>query len=111
MRTLLRLVPAYLTLSLFIGLIWAAWSYPELPSTAGGWLTIFALALPAQLALEFAGELWWNNRMTRYVDKETASTSLSLVRIAYGVALMLVLVGLLFGAAYGWQALEALLGL
>lgn len=91
--------------------MWTLWSYPRLPSATGEWLVIFALPFPIQLVLELAGEFLWNNRMTRYVDKRTAATSLSLVRIAYSLMLILAFMGLLFGAAYGWRGLEALIAM
>ena len=110
MRTALRLVLAYLGIALIPGLMWAIQSYPDLPGTAPEWLTIFALALPAQLLLEFVGERVWNNKATRFVEQTTAASSFSLLRIAYGILLALAVMGLLFGAAQVWRAMEAPIG-
>ena len=109
MRSAIRLFLAYVAVSVVLGLVWAVSSYPDLPATAIEWMTIFALALPLQLAMEFVGERLWNNKATRFVEGKTAAQSFSLLRIAYGVLLMLVLIGLLFGAAYAWRTLPALM--
>jgi len=107
MRNAIRLLLIYLAVSIVLGLMWAVQSYPDLPGGASGWLTIFALALPLQVLLEFVGGRLWNNRATRLVEQTTASRSFSLLRIAYGVLLMLAISGLLVGAAYGWRMLHA----
>ncbi|QNA89980.1 hypothetical protein G4G28_18410 [Massilia sp. Dwa41.01b] len=70
---------------------------------------MFALALPLQLANEFMGELLRNNKATRLVEQGTAAKSFSLLRIAYGVLLFLIVTGLLVGAGYGWRLLRPLL--
>lgn len=88
-------------LSASIGLMWDILSYPDIPSTAGQWLWILALALPLQLAREFVGELLWNNKATRVAEQETAAKSFSLLRIFYGVLFLLVFVGLTLGVGYG----------
>lgn len=90
----------------FLGLTWVMLSYPDTPSTASEWLWILALALPLQLASEFLGELVWNNKATRFVEQKTATQSFSLVRILYGVVLLLVFAGLLLGAGYVWHLLQ-----
>jgi hypothetical protein len=106
MRTVIKFIGIYIGLSVFLGLMWVMLSYPDTPSTASEWLWILVLALPLQLAFEFLGELVWNNKATRFVQQRTASQSFSLVRILYGVVLLLVFIGLLLGANYAWQVLR-----
>jgi hypothetical protein len=103
MRAAIKFIGLYIGLSVFLGLTWAVFSYPDLPSTGTQWLMVFLLALPLQLAGEFLGELLWNNKLSRFVDRKTAAASLSFVRILYGVLLMLLLIGLGWGASYGWE--------
>ena len=108
MRNALEFLLMYLAVSIVLGLMWAVQAYPDLPGGASEWLTIFALALPLQVLMGFVGERLWNNRATRLVEHATASSSFSPLRVACGVLLMLALSGLLFGAAYGWRMLQAL---
>ena len=44
------------------------------------------------------------------MEQTTAASSFSLLRIAYGILLALAVMGLLFGAAQVWRAMEALIG-
>lgn len=110
MRRAIKLISTYIGLSAFICLMWVILSYPDIPSTAGQWLSMLALALPLQLAGEFVGELLWKNRATRLVEQKTAAKSFSLFRILYGVLLLLVFIGLTLGAGYVWRVLRPLTG-
>lgn len=103
MRTAIRFVGIYIGLSVFLGLMSAVFSYPDVPSTGSQWLAIFLLALPFQLAGEVLGALLWNNKVSRFVEGKTAAASFSFVRILYGVLLLLLLIGLGWAASYGWQ--------
>lgn len=100
MLTAIKIIGIYIGLSVFTGLFWMVFSYPDPPSTAGRWLLIFSLALPLQLAGEFIGELLWNNKAIRLLEQKTAAKSFSLLRISYGVLILLVVVGVLLGGAY-----------
>ena len=106
MRTAIKFIGIYIGLSAFLGLMWAILSYPDPPSTPSEWLWVLVLALPAQLACEFLGELAWNNKVTRFVEQKTAAKSFSLVRVLYGVFLLLVFAGLMLGAGHVWRVLE-----
>ncbi len=106
MYTAIKLIVTYIGLSVVMGLMWVILSYPDTPSTAAQWLWLFALALPLQLAGEFAGELLLNNKATRLVEQKTATKPFSMLRICYGVLLFLVIAGLLLGAGYGWRVLS-----
>lgn len=106
MRTAIRFIGIYIGLSVLLGLTWVLFSYPNVPSTRGEWLKVFLLALPLQLAGELLGGLLWNNKASRLVERKTAAASFSFVRILYGVLLMLLLIGLGWGASYGWGLLR-----
>lgn len=110
MRKILKLIGCYIGLSVFIGLMWVAVSYPVIPSTLDQWLWVFVLALPLQLAGEFVANLLWRNKLTRLVEQKTSATPFSLVRILYGVLFLLLSIGALLGAAQGWHVLRSLLG-
>lgn len=107
MKTLIKYTGTYIGLSVCLGLVWVVLSYPDIPSTPGEWLWILLLAVPLQLASEFLGEHVWNNKATRFVEQNTATRSFSIVCIAYGVILLLAFIGLMLGAAYGWNMLRS----
>lgn len=106
MKTFIKYTGIYVGLSVLLGLVWVMLSYPDIPSTPGEWLWILILAIPLQLASEFISERVWNNKATRLVKQKTATRSLSIVRICYGVILLLTLIGFVLGAVYGWHMLR-----
>ena len=106
MRTAIKIIAIYIGLSLVIGLTWVVFSYPNTPSTAAQWCWVFALSLPIQLACELVGHIFWNNKATRFLEQKTAAKAFSVLRICYGVVLVVVFAGLLLGAGYGWQVLR-----
>lgn len=106
MRFAAKLITIYIGLSVFLGLLWAILSYPNLPSTPVEWVWVFALALPLQLAGEFLGEILWKNKVTQLVAQKTAEKSVSLLRIFYLLLYLLVFAALLMGAGYGWSVLQ-----
>ena len=106
MRTAIKFTGIYIGLSVFLVLMWVIFSDPNIPSTPDAWLWALLLAIPLQLAFEFLGELVWNNKATRFVDQKTASKSFSLIRIFYGLVLLLAFAGLVIGAGYGWHVLR-----
>jgi hypothetical protein len=109
MSALVKFVASYVGLSIFLGVIWAVSLYPDLPSTAAQWFFIFVLALPLQLVLELAGHFVWNNRATHSIEERTAHKSISLLRIVYGLVLLLLCAGVLAGAGWAWRAVRPLL--
>lgn len=106
MHTVIRFMAFYIGVSIFLGLMWVMVSYPDIPSTASEWMWIFVLALLLQLAFEFLGELLWNNKASRFVERKTAAQAFSLIRIVYALFLFLMLVGLLLAARFGWDMLR-----
>lgn len=107
MRTAIKFIGIYIGLSVFLVLMWAFFYYFNLPSLPSAWLWVFLLAIPLQLTFEFIGGLVWNNKATRFVEQNTATQSFSLVRVLYGVVLLVVFAGLLIAAGYGWHLLRS----
>lgn len=97
-------------MSFVLGLMGLAAAWPDIPSTPLAWLALSALAVPVWLAAEFCGHLLWKNRVARFVDEATKTQSFSLVRIAYGVLSILLAIGLVAGAMYGWEMVRPLFG-
>lgn len=110
MRYAIKLAGIYLVLSAFLGLVWLAFSYPDMPVTIWEWIAIFALAIPLQLASELVGSRLWRNRATEWVEQKTSRQSVSLLRIAYGFLLLLVAFGVFYGASRAWGVLQPMLG-
>lgn len=108
-RKLARFLAVYLGLSAFLGGVFVVLSWPNLPSTQAQWLAAFLLALPIQIAGELLGSCLWENKLARFVDDATAHKSLSLLRIGYGVFALLLFIGVIFAAAYGWRLARQLL--
>ena len=106
---LLRIVGAYLALSFVFGLIALAQIYPVVPSTPRQWLGLFLLSLPVWLAAQAYGHFLWKNRFARFVDEATEAESFSFVRVAYGIAAILLSISAVAGAFYGWEMLHSLL--
>jgi hypothetical protein len=103
MRRAIKFVAVYLCLSFVFGLLWIVFSYPKLPSSPTQWIGVFLLALPMQIAGELIGDLLWNNKVTRLVEQKTGERSFSVLRIAYGILFVLLLVGLVFAATFAWD--------
>jgi hypothetical protein len=110
MRKPIRIVGAYLALSLVIGLIGLVELYPDPPSTPLAWIALFLFALPLWIAGEALGHFLWNNRIARFVDDATSEKSFSLLRLAYGVLAVLLSIGLVAVALYGWNMVRPLFG-
>lgn len=94
MRRIVMFFIAYLGFSAVLVALWLFLSYPEHPTSVSGWLLLLVLALPAQIALEFIGEVLWKNKAARFVEDRTASKSFSWIRVAYG----LIHIGVILGA-------------
>ena len=71
---------------------------------------MFLLAVPVRLSAEPVGSCLWRNRLARHIDATTQGKPISLLRIAYGLAAILVSIGLLLAAACGWHTLRPLSG-
>jgi hypothetical protein len=106
MRTALRLLAVYLGLSLFLGLLWLASLFPNLPTSPAKWLLVFVLALPLQLVGELVGHVLSNSRLARQVEQKTQGKSVSLLRIAYAIVCILSVLGLMWAAVHAWSLLR-----
>lgn len=103
MKTLLRFVTIYILLSTVLALLALVPSFPARPTSALGWLALFALALPLTLAGEFVGELLHRNRVARAVEERTQGKEISWLRLGY-----LLCIGLLVAAVVlGWVCLSS----
>ncbi len=89
MERLLTFVILYLTLSTVAALVLLAEIFPHYPKTLAGWALLFALALPLTLAGELIGEFFWRNRIAQVIAARSSSSSLSLLRLGYAFAIML----------------------
>jgi len=103
----MRFAAMYLGCSALLGCIWLALSYPDRPSSPVGWACLFVLALPVQLIVELVAQRSWDNPLTQRVESLTRHKPLSLLRIGYGVIMLLLISGLLVAAGYAWLLLQA----
>jgi len=109
MRKISTLIGIYLVLSVLAGLTALLFSYPRLPSSPWQWACLFLLALPATIVLETIGNWIWRNPLGRQIESRTRDESLSLVRIAYGVAMAAGLILLALAGSWAWQSLRTFL--
>lgn len=109
MRKLITFIGIYFVLSVLAGLTALLFSYPRLPSSPWQWACLFLLALPATIMFETIGNWIWRNPLGRRIASLTRDNSLSLVRIAYGVAMATGLILLAIGGTWGWQCLRTFL--
>jgi len=89
MKTMLRVVVAYVVISVVLGALALFLSFPARPTTGIGWLLLFALALPLTLIGELVGDALFRNPLSQAVEKRTQRRSFSWLRIATGLVVML----------------------
>ena len=107
MRNILRFIAYYLASSAIATLCWLILSYPDLPSSPGQWALLFAIALPIQVAAEFIGRIFTENKVARYVERKTEAQPLSLLRITFFLIVSLLFIAIMSGAAHLWGTLTA----
>ena len=100
MERLLTFVVLYLAVSTVAVLALLVGVFPYHPKTITGWALLFVLALPLTLAGELVGEFFWGNRITQAIAARSSGSSLSLLRLGYAFAVML----LFFVLALGVQS-------
>jgi len=100
MERLLTFVVLYLAVSTVAVLALLVGVFPYHPKTITEWALIFVLALPLTLAGELVGEFFWRNRITQAIAARSSGSSLSLLRLGYAFAVML----LFFVLALGVQS-------
>jgi hypothetical protein len=70
-----------------------------------GWVLLFALALPLTLVGEFVGEFFWRNRIAQAIVARSSGSSVSLLRLGYAFAVMLLFFALALGV-HSWLGVE-----
>jgi len=97
MERLLTFIGLYVALSVVAAIALLAGIFPQYPKTLGGWALLLALALPLTLAGEFVGEFFWRNRIAQAIATRSSGSSLSLLRLSYAFAVMLLCFALAVG--------------
>jgi hypothetical protein len=98
----LRFLLGYLVVALVAAGLLLLNLWPWHPTSWRTWLLFVVLALPITIVGEWFGETALNNRLSKSVDRATASRSFSWVRIAYLLALVLLVLALLFFGQRIW---------
>jgi len=94
MRNVIRFLVVQFFLMLMAGVVWLVASYTGHASAVLQPLMYLVLFLPVRLACTVLGPWIWGNRLARHVDRATGDQSFSPLRVAYGVAVLLLLAGL-----------------
>ena len=105
----MRFAAMYLVCSVLLGCIWLVLSYPDRPSSPVGWACLLLLALPVHLVVELIARQCWDNPLTQRVESASRHKPLSLLRIGYGLIMLLLISGLFVAAGYAWMLLHATL--
>ena len=100
-RSVVRFIAIYVVLSGLIGALALLQLWPWQPKTAVGWLVLFVCALPITAAGEWLGQLAFENRFATSLGNGTAPDSLSWLRVAYGVVVVLVLTAIAVAIVVG----------
>ena len=98
----LRFLLGYLVVALVAAGLLLLNLWPWHPSSWRTWLLFVVLALPITIVVEWLGETVLNKLLSKSVDRATASRSFSWLRIAYLVALVLLVLALLFFGQRIW---------
>lgn len=103
-RGLLRILVGYLLVTLVAtGLLFVN-VWPWRPTSWHAWLLFVVLAPPVLIAGEYVGELMLSSPLSRSVDRATARTSFSWLRIAYLLTMVLFILGVVAIARHLWGA-------
>lgn len=106
MLTVLKLLAAYVGLSVVLVMLWLGLSAGKLPATAAQWLCLLVLAIPLHVVGELTGHCLWNNRAARFVEQKTAGERLSVFRMVYAFLTILIFFGGIVAAPYVWSLLK-----
>ena len=99
LHTLLR----YLAVALVAAGLLLLDVWPRHPTSWHAWLLFVALALPALLLVEWLAEGMLTNPLSKSVDRATAHSSFSWLRIGYVLALAIFVLALLLLAQHLWS--------
>jgi hypothetical protein len=99
----LRILVGYLLVALLAAVLLLLNVWPWHPNSWRAWLMFAVLALPVLIGGEWLGEKMLTNQLSRSVDRATAKTRLSWLRIAYLLAEAIVVLTLLGVVQYLWR--------
>jgi hypothetical protein len=100
MNAIVRMLAVYAGLSLLLcGFTHLEWS-PLQPNGFGQWFALFLLIFPAAAAAEFLGERLLGRRAAADAEETRSHGDCSWARITASVALVVVTVGVVIGAAW-----------
>jgi len=88
----------YVFISVIITAIALAYLWPHIPKTTVGWLLLLVLAPPVYVLLELLGSVTFSDSLVARLFGVAGGFS-SVVRIAYGVVVFLLLAGAIIFAA------------
>ncbi|HEY4771433.1 MAG TPA: hypothetical protein VIH50_00235 [Steroidobacteraceae bacterium] len=91
-KPLLRFLGIYLTINAIaaVGLLLTLWPYRA--ASSSGWILLFVIALPVTALGEWLGESFLKNRMSLAVERATQRSNFSWIRIAYVLAMALIVI-------------------
>lgn len=100
MNSIVRMLAVYAGLSLLLcAFTHLDWS-PLQPNGFGQWFALFLLIFPAAAAAEFLGERLLGKRTTFEFEDSKSHGDCSWGRVATGVSVLLVTIGIVMGAAW-----------
>jgi hypothetical protein len=100
MNAIVRMLAVYAGLSLLLcAMTHLEWS-PLQPNGFGQWFALFLLIFPAAAAAEFLGERLLGRRAPMEFEESKSHSDCSWGRIAAGVFVLLVTIGVVMGAAW-----------
>ena len=100
MNSIVRMLTVYAGLSLLLcAMTHLEWS-PLQPNGFGQWFALFLLIFPAALAAEFLGERLLGKPDSTDAEESKSHSDCSWARIAAGMFVLLVTVGVVIGAAW-----------
>ncbi len=100
MNSIVRMLAVYAGFSLLLcGFTHLEWS-PLQPNGFGQWFALFLLIFPAAAAAEFLGERLFGKRTIVDFEERKSHSDCSWGRVATGVFVLLVTIGVVMGAAW-----------
>lgn len=100
MNSIVRMLAVYAGLSLLLcGMTHLEWS-PLQPNGFGQWFALFLLIFPAAAAAEFLGARLLGKRAPPEFEESRSHSDCSWGRVATGILVLLVTIGVVMGAAW-----------
>ena len=101
LKSLLRFVIGYLTVSACAGIALLADTWPYHPTSLLAWSFLFVVAVPVTVIGEWLAEGVLNNPVSAIVERRTRQTTFSWTRVVYYLAVY-VLLGICAVTLYYW---------